>query len=138
MMAEEEMVKAPIASGVECVISESQDHVGFKFLTSDGPVIVAMPVTNIGEMIALLIKLAQKIASKVVPEIKQGEDMIVHPIDLTALAITPGRTEAEALLHARLGPLTLTFSVQLSMLLDQLERLRRQTVPNPDDGRKLQ
>jgi hypothetical protein len=133
----EETVSVPVASGVNCITSDDGKFISFVFHTPKGPISAAMPASNIGDMVAELIRVAQQLSATTKTEIAQNETITARPIDVAALGVSPGRIPSEGILAIRTGPLTLSFSVQLSNLLGMCENLRRVTALNPNAG-KLQ
>lgn len=125
-MTEPAIQSVPISTGVAVTVSEDGNYIGMTFGTKGEPVEIAFPAQNIGHMIAHLIKVVEGEAAKKVTRFPKGEVTSV-PIAVAGLGVALGRSETEALLSIRTGPMTLTFAVDLSTLLGMCENLRRMT-----------
>jgi hypothetical protein len=86
------------------------------FKMKDGVIGAMLGNQDFGRYASRIILEAQKFAATQATPAPQGEILNADPIPLAALGIGRGRTSTEALLSAKLGNLTLVFSVELSML----------------------
>lgn len=125
-MTEPAMQSVPVSTGVTAIVSEDGNHIGMTFKTYGEPIRIAFPAQNLGHMIAHLIGVAESEAGRKVTKLPKGEVTSV-PIAVAGLGVSPGRSETEALLSIRTGPMTLTFAVDLSTLLGTCENLQRMT-----------
>lgn len=116
----------PVSTGVSVAASEDGNFVSMIFKTKDKPVSIAFPAQNLGHMIAHLIGVAEREAGRKVTRFPKG-DVTSVPIAVAGLGVTRGRSETEALLSIRTGPMTLVFAVDLSTLLGTCENLQRIT-----------
>ena len=119
-----ETVQAPIATGVGVTVSGDGNYVGLSFEAQSGePIVVGFPAQNLGNMIAEMINTGENIASQHKTKIEQQESVTALPIGVVSLRVAVGRTETEALLSIRTGPMTLTFAVDLTTLHGTCENL---------------
>ena len=125
-MTEPAMQSAPVSTSVAVTVSEDGNYIGMTFNTKGEPVNIAFPAQNLGHMIAHLIGVAESEAGRKVTKFPKGEITSV-PIAVAGLGVALGRSETEALLSIRTGPMTLTFAVDLPTLLGMCENLRRIT-----------
>ncbi len=125
-MTEPTIESAPVSTGVVVTVSEDGNYVGMTFGTMGEPVKISFPAQNIGHMIARLIGVTEGEAAKSVTTFSRGEVTSV-PISVAGLGVARGRSETEALLSIRTGPMTLTFAVDLPTLHGMCENLRRMT-----------
>lgn len=131
-MTNQELTSAPVATNVTVQFSNDNQFVAMTFATKNMPVNITFPKANLGDMITRLINVAEKEATEKVTRLPNGEISTI-PISVAALGISRGRNDSEALLSIRTGPMTLTFSVDLSALLGTCEKLQRMTtkIPGP-------
>lgn len=129
-MAKGKVTNAPVATGVSVEFSTDGEFIGMTFATKNAPVRISFPKKNLGDMIAHLVNVAEREASEKVTKLPSGE-ITTTPISAVALGIARGRSESEALLSIRTGPMTLTFSVDLSTLAGTCEEFQRMTVRTP-------
>ena len=125
-MTEPAMQSAPVSTSVAVTVSKDGNYIGMTFGTKGDPVNIAFPAQNIGHMIAHLIGVVEGEAAKRVTRFPKGEVTSV-PIAVAGLGVARGRSETEALLTIRTGPMTLTFAVDLPTLIGMCENLRRMT-----------
>ncbi len=124
----DQTVSVPIAKRVAADVSEDGNLVRLCFETADGPINVAFPAQNLGQMIGHLANVGEKIAGEHQTKIQEQETVNVLPIPVAALGVGQGRADTEAILSLRTGPMTLAFAVDLSTLSGMCERLNKITV----------
>jgi hypothetical protein len=117
----------PIAQGIDFSLSGDLKNVALVFKLADGALPVAFPADKMGHVIATLIQAAQEVAARSPTPAPVDQSQQAKPIDTLALAIGPGRTESEALLTVKVGPLDLTFATELSTLMVALHKLQSMT-----------
>ena len=116
----------PGLTNLEGAVVEYGKTVLIRQTLTDGRVIeIAMPGADLGRMVSFLIELARDAGER-------GVDFGVQtinsaPIKVASMSVARGRTEHDGLIALPVGPMTLTFSLPLELLLDQLEMLRGMT-----------
>lgn len=116
-------------TNLEGEITVDGKHVVLQFKNSEGGSFeAALGTKELGRTIWYIIELARKAAEIAKPALTGEAEIEANPIDVAAIAVAPGRTDREALLAIPVGPLTLTFALPVSTLLETLENLRSMTV----------
>lgn len=121
-------IEVPVSTGFTAQVSPDKKYILLSFRTSKEPVNIAIPSQNADTAISGIIGAAQELAATEPSNVPNEETITTRPIDIVALGVAPGRTETEAFLSAKLGPLNLTFAIQVSTLLQTLENLQSMTI----------
>ena len=104
------------------------DHTAVMFDVGEEEVGAVLPNDALGQFTGRIIKEAVKAGQSQTPRFPDGEPIVVSPVPVSGMAVNPGRAATEALMTVRFGNLTLTFSVDTSILqpicTDLLDQLR--------------
>jgi hypothetical protein len=122
----------PFARNSAGGLSDDATTIGIEVTTSDGAKFAfAFNPAVASKLLPFLIGALQKAAAKNSTAAPILPPASMHPIDISALRVTPGRTDSEAILSVYCGPMVLSFAMEITTLMHQLQHLSATTVRAP-------
>jgi hypothetical protein len=120
--------RVPVSTGMSVALSEDGDHVVLTFsLPAGGPMNVAIPARNLGEAVAHMVGVSGQLAERHAAPLERSGPVNADPIPVVSLGVARGRSDVEALLAVRTGPMTLAFSLDLATLMGMCRDLQKAT-----------
>ncbi len=118
----QQRLEVPVATGVSQTLSRDLRHVALIFRTSKGPVTVAVPTPNIAQLVTYLVRAAQRIAAREPASFPARQTAgRSAPIELSGIEVAAGRSEGEAILNVKAGPISLGLAVEAEALRSALQ-----------------
>ncbi len=124
--------KVPVSTGMSVALSQDGSHVVLTFSLPVGePVNIAIPARNLGEAVGHMLSVSGALAEQVETPFERTGPVNAEPIPVVSLGVARGRSDVEALLAIRTGPMTLAFSLDLATLLGMCADLQKATMRAP-------
>lgn len=124
--------KVPVSTGMSVALSQDGSHVVLTFALPAGePVNVAIPARNLGEAVGHMLSVSGALAEQFETPYERNAPLNAEPIPVASLGVARGRSDVEALLAIRTGPMTLAFSLDLATLLGMCADLQKATMQVP-------
>ena len=121
--------KVPVSTGMSVALSEDGNHVVLTFSVPAGrPLNIAIPAQNLGEAVGHMLSVSGTLAEQHVATFERTAAINADPIPVVSLGVARGRSDVEALLAIRTGPMTLAFSLDLATLLGMCGDLQKATM----------
>lgn len=119
---------------IEGAPADDGQAIWLRLTNNDGTTFqTALNEKSLNEFLGLMINLVQELGKRTAPPDGPTREISAVPVPAARLGVSKGRSETEAILAVQMGPVSLSFALELSVLTGMCEALQKVLV----EGRQV-